>query len=452
MGRRAITALLLVPLLLGMTSCRPKPVVELPVEGNITDLAVDYIARLAKGDFSAASVLHDAGMRTALPGNKLAEVWQGIIAQFGSYQNQLGTEIGRIHEFDLIFVTVHFERAFVRFRVVFNSNKQVAGFFIDSVEDSLTHLYQAPSYALHDSYTESEVIIGSGQWALPATLTLPAAPSPHPAVILVHGSGPHDRNETIGPNQPFKDLAWGLASQGIAVLRYDKRTKVHGARMDVNSITVWEEVVEDAVEAVRFLQADPRIDSSGIFVLGHSLGATVAPRIAAATEGIAGLILLAGASRPLEDVILDQVTYLGSTGHLPEGEAAVAEVRAQVTRVKSPNLSVNTPREQLPLGIAAPYWLDLRDFSPVQAARDLGIPLLVLQGERDYQVTMADFALWQQALHAQPGVHFKSYPALNHLFIAGEGQITPQEYYRPGNVAREVIDDITRWLRERMAK
>ena len=131
-------------------------------------------------------------------------------------------------------------------------------------------------------------------------------------MILVHGSGPHDRDETIGPNKPFRDLAHGLASQGIAVLRYEKRTKEHPVRMamSVNTITVKEETIDDAVAAFEALKSQEKIDPKRIFVLGHSLGGTLLPRIGKAKDGIAGFISLAGSTRPMEDLVLEQTRYI----------------------------------------------------------------------------------------------------------------------------------------------
>lgn len=172
-------------------------------------------------------------------------------------------------------------------------------------------------------------------------------------MVLVHGSGPNDRDETVGPNKPFKDLAWGLASQGIAVLRYDKRTLVHSQSIDAQTLTVQEETVHDALAAVEVLRNHPDVDSASVYVLGHSLGATLAPKIGAAAPELAGLILLAGATRPLEDLILEQVTYLVSLDPSEEAEAELAKIEEQVARVKDPDLLANTPADDLPLGIAA---------------------------------------------------------------------------------------------------
>jgi len=271
-------------------------------------------------------------------------------------------------------------------------------------------------------------------------------------VVLVHGSGPNDRDETIGPNKPFRDLAWGLASQGIAVLRYEKRTKQHAAKFTEDvlvKLTAQEETVDDALAAVALLRQTKGIDPSRVYVLGHSLGGYLLPRIGSADPRIAGLISLAGPTRPLEDISLEQITYItGLDGTpTPEEQAGLDQLADQVARVKDPGLSAATSAADLPLGIPASYWLDLRGYSPADAAKELQAPMLILQGERDYQVTTADFEGWQSALASRSDVQFKLYPELNHIFVAGEAKSTPAEYNVEGHVAEQVITDIAEWIK-----
>jgi hypothetical protein len=294
--------------------------------------------------------------------------------------------------------------------------------------------------------------VGSGEWALPGTLTLPVGDGPFPAIVLVHGSGANDRDETVGPNKPFRDLAWGLASRGIAVLRYEKRTKQYAAKFTGEGrakLTVKEETVDDALAAVALLRQTKEIDPARIYVLGHSLGAYLLPKIGVADPQITGLIGLAGPVRPLEDLILEQYTYvLSLDGVSAEERAQLDELAAQVARVRDPGLSATTPAVDLPLGIPASYWLDLRGYNPAEVAKGLTQPMLILQGGRDYQVTVVDFEGWQSALasRSSDGTRLKLYPNLNHLFMAGEGKSTPAEYEIAGNVAEEVIVDIADWI------
>ncbi len=101
------------------------------------------------------------------------------------------------------------------------------------------------------------------------------------------------------------------------------------------------------------------------------------------------------------------------------------------------------------MGIPAFFWRYLRDYDVVGTAAKLRMPVLILQGERDYQVTLEDFAGWKKGLAGRGNVTFKSYPALNHLFMTGKGKARPEEYEAPGHVAREVVDDIAAWVKTR---
>jgi dienelactone hydrolase len=215
----------------------------------------------------------------------------------------------------------------------------------------------------------------------------------------------------------------------------------------MKNLTVQEEVVEDAVLAAKLLLE--RKDVSKVYVLGHSLGGLCAPRIARAEPRIAGLVIMAGPSRPLEDLVLEQAEYQASLADEDDAEAAkklVEGTKAQVALVKSKDLSEKTPASDLPLGIPPSYWLDLRGYEPAQVTKELKKPVLVLQGEADCQVRVADFDGWKKALEGQEGASFKLYPKLNHLFIAVEGKSTGKEYLEGGHVEAAVIEDTARFL------
>jgi uncharacterized protein len=309
-----------------------------------------------------------------------------------------------------------------------------------------------PAYVDPGAFTETEVTVGAAPWELPGTLSMPVGEGPFPAVVLLAGSGPNDRDGTIGPNAPLRDLAWGLASNGIAVLRYDKRTKVHGAAMAsaAAEVTVREEVIDDALAAVDRLRATPGVDPGRVTVVGHSLGAYLAPRIAAeAGSKVAGIALLAANSSPLSRVILAQLEYLASAegGADPQAAAHLPAIREQVDRAESADLSPTTPASELPLGVPAAYWLDLRAHDPVAIARGLAVPMLLVQGGRDYQVPPSELAGWRSALAGRSGVTYREHAALNHLLIAGDGPSRPAEYAVPGHVAAEVVADLGAWVR-----
>ncbi len=268
--------------------------------------------------------------------------------------------------------------------------------------------------------------------------------------MLLGGSGPGDRDETLGRNKPFKDLAWGPASRGVAVLRFDKVTHAHPEEVPkADGFTVADEYVPHAVAAVHLLRHHPAADTGRVFVLGHSLGGTVAPRVAAAEPSIAGLVILAGGTQPLHWATVRQVRYLASLD--PETAAAaqpaIDAMSRQARMVDSPGLSRSTPASELPFGVPAPYWLDLRGYDPVAVAEALGKPILILQGGRDYQATVADdLAGWKAGLAHRPDVTIRVYDADNHLFFPGSGPSSPAEYEPAQHMDPAVVADIASWL------
>jgi len=267
--------------------------------------------------------------------------------------------------------------------------------------------------------------------AVAGTLSLPRGSGPWPAVVLLSGSGSHDRDETIGRNKPLKDVAWGLASRGIAVLRLDKPPQ--------RVATVYEEYAPAALAAVGLLRQ--RNDIGPIYLLGHSLGGTVAPRIAAACSDIAGLILLAGGAQPLHRAMVRQFRHIGAP------DATIEAVTRQADLVDSPDLSPSATATELPFGVPATYWLDLRAYSAPATAAALEVPILLCQGARDYQVTVADdLRLWQSELADRSNVTIRVYDADNHLFFPGSGPSTPAEYEPAQHVDPTVIADIAAWL------
>lgn len=302
-----------------------------------------------------------------------------------------------------------------------------------------------PSYADPTKYTERELTVAG----LPGTLTLPRTAAAVPAVVLVAGSGPHDRDETVLANKPFRDLALGLATRGIAVLRFEKRT--YGKNLttlgDPTQITFDRETVDDAVAAVSVSMAVSGVDPARVYVVGHSQGATAAPRIAEHEPRVRGLVLLAAPARPLEDLLLEQTRYLASIDRSNQdaANAALAELEKQVARVKSVDLASASPKE-LPLGVPASWWLSERDYAPLSTAKQLKKPLLLLQGDRDFQVTATDFALWKSELGNETWASLRMLPGLNHLFETGSGEPSPSEYEKPSHVSEVVITQIADFI------
>ena len=408
--------------------------------------AVDVVDRLASGAVDPVLAQFTDQMKAAVDPASLRSLFPSLVGQIGAFKEQLGARTETRGEFTVVLVSCSFERATVDVQVVFDPQGRIAGLAVRP--PAPTTSYEAPSYVTPSAFRSDPVTVDAGGWPLPGTLTVPVGATPVPGVVLVHGSGPHDRDESIGPNKPFRDLAEGLASRGIAVLRYDKRTRTHAARVrQLADFTVKEEVVDDAVAAVELLRETSGIRPDRVFVLGHSQGGMLAPRIGAAAPELAGLIILAGAARSLEDSIVEQTRYLALLdGTISAAEQAQIEEMEKLARAVRA-LQPSDPPPATPL-FSAPtsFWIDLRGYDPPAAAARLDLPMLILQGERDYQVTMADLARWRTTLGSRDTVRIESYSTLNHLFMAGSGPADPAEYAAPGHIAGEVIDDIADWI------
>ncbi len=330
----------------------------------------------------------------------------------------------------LVTIPLHWPAVSLNFLVSWNKDGQIQGTWLRPPEPG----WQPPGYSHAGSFTSSEVTVGSDEWKLPGTLTMPKGSGPFPAVALVHGSGPNDRDETVGGARVFRDLAEGLASRGIAVLRYDKRTLVYKAKVIADpDFTMTRETVDDAVRAAELLRSTDRIDGRRIFVAGHSQGGYMMPRIMERAPWLAGAVIMAGNVRPLDEIIVEQSEYLANLGSL------TAAQQAQVDALrKNPGLALASLPQK--------YRQDLDGYHPAAEAAALNVPMLILQGERDYQVTMKDFDLWKAALGERKNVTLRSYPNLNHLLEAGRGSSSPAEYEKPGHVAEQVVEDIAAWI------
>jgi len=316
-------------------------------------------------------------------------------------------------------------------------------------------------------YTAEPVIIGAdGEWALDGILTVPRGAgrrNPVPAVVLVHGSGPADMDSNVFGNRPFFDIADYLSANGVAVIRYNKRTYTHGPRMLEtmgDSLTVWEETVEDAVLAAELLRADPRVDANRIYVLGLSMGGMLAPNIHASGGNFAGLILLAGTPRSLPEIMLEQ---LRTIVNLTVDQGPIMDMQmAQLDALEElfaaiPGMTAEEARAtQIPIGggATAYYFRDLETRAFADYIRKADVPVLVMQGGRDFQVLAdRDFVIIRELLEGRSDVTFRLYDDLNHLFMHTEATnfIEHSEGITQtrGHVDARVLRDIADWILSR---
>ena len=301
-----------------------------------------------------------------------------------------------------------------------------------------------------------KVILGKGtEYPLNGLLTIPdGTTGPVPAVVMVHGSGASNMDEKVMKLTPFRDLADGLAAYGIASLRYDKRTFVHGRKMmkaGAANMTVKEETIDDAVLALEMLRNDRRIDSNNIFILGHSMGAMLAPRIDAEGGNAKGLIMMAGTPHRLEDIVLRQLEQsrkgnpvlgfvTGLEGKyfakkfsglydMSDGEAKKKKFAGNITLYSFKEMGQKT---------ASDYLLESSK------------PVLIMQGGRDFQVLADDdFKAFREQLADRGNITYKLYPELNHCFVPAiydDILKASKEYSVERHICEDVISDIAEFI------
>ncbi len=423
-----------------MTSAEPQTVAL-----TILDLA-------RAGQFTDIRDRFAPSLRPMVTADVLKAAWDAEVAQLGPVHS-VGTPASEPvnGHVTVVRVPVHFDRGTLTLQVSLTAAGELAGLQLTPGDDSGPPVpWEPPTYTAPDRFDEQDVTLGDGPLAVPGTLVLPKTAGPLPALVLLAGSGPLDRDSTIGKSKPLKDLAWGLASRGIAVLRFDKVTYAHPEQVRANrDFTVADEYLPHALAAIRLLRAHPAVAPERVFLAGHSLGGTIAPRVATSDPSVAGLVILAGGAQPLQWAAVRQIRYLASLDPATAAAAqpAIDAMTAQAEQVDSPGLSPDTPDNQLPFGGPAPYWLDLRNYDPVATATALDMPILICQGERDYQATMADdLTRWQTGLHARPTVTIRTYPADNHFFFPGTGPSSPAELAAPQHLDPQLVTDINDWI------
>ena len=310
---------------------------------------------------------------------------------------------------------------------------------------------------------EEKIIIGENtQYPLNGLLTLPDdTAKPVPAVVFVHGSGASNMDEKVGKLTPFKDLAQGLARHGIASVRYDKRSFAHGFKMlrdkDLE-VTVKTETIDDAILATELLKKDSRIDPERVFIIGHSMGGMLSPRIDAEGGNYAGLIIMAGSPRKLEEIILDQ------------NEAALRSTKGFVNWIVKKQVAkfaamfdgmyelsdAEAKKKKMGGGTTLYYFKEMGEHAAPTYLSSCEKPILIMQGEKDFQATAEkDFAAYKQLLAGKENVTFRLYENLSHAFVPsvyGDIMKAKQEYNVEQHIGENVTVDIANWVKQQYSR
>lgn len=354
---------------------------------------------------------------------------------------QLGLQLGKFkkvieisREKETYYYYSEFEKMMLDIEITFDGSQKIAGFFFKPHKTITTEIRLGKEYNVMSNGIE-----------LKGTLLVPEKNNLKKLALFVHGSGPNDRDESIYDNKPFRDIAEKLYENGVASYRFDKRSYSNPESFTEKS-TIDDEVTNDVVNLISHFKANPEFKDYELTVIGHSLGAHVMPRIANQSPTIAKIVLMAGNARKLDQLILEQYDYLYSLNPSEEFKKEVQDTKEKIAFLNSNAFTLESPKEKLPLNVPPHYWKSLLEYHPLTEVQKVKKPILILQGERDYQVTMTDFNLWKQALQKNKKAQFISYPTLNHLFMEGTGKSQPAEYAIKGTVNPTVINDIFNFI------
>jgi pimeloyl-ACP methyl ester carboxylesterase len=373
-----------------------------------------------------------ANVQSKMTSDQLSLIWQGIKTQLGSFQSSALVE-HRPHKDTLIFerLLCRFDKGEILFDCYSGKNaKKVEGLFFRPLE------YRLPTYADTALFREKVMIFHRGQEVHRGVLTWPNKQASAPMAILIPGSGPVDADVTVGSNKIFKDIAYGLAANGVASVRFDKATFTNN---NFKPTTLEDEYQADINFYIKKFSLSDSVVS--ISLVGHSLGTLAAIQAAAKHGKINALILMATPYQSTLDLIIAQSQYLKSLN--PTLAATYDELIASAKNAKS-----DAPLDtlNLPMGLSKRYWSSLDADTFISTLSKLKQRTLFLQGDRDYQVPLADYERWKSRFGKRKNVQFRNWPDLNHLFLPGSGASSPTEYLNAGHVPIEVIKSISEFI------
>ncbi|WP_318848359.1 DUF3887 domain-containing protein [Chryseobacterium sp. JV558] len=370
----------------------------------------------------------DPSIAGQIPVEQLKAITEQLQGQIGSLKTILEVN----NEGNIYYYYSEFEKTKLDVQLTFGENNKMLGFFL------------VPHKTIEKPDEKTTLKIKSDAIELNGTLLVPPSNNKKKLVIFVHGSGAHDRDETIGENKPFKDIAEYLLNNGISSYRYDKRTYSYPEAFNEKS-TVEEETINDAVNAAQYFKNNADYKGYEIIILGHSQGAYMMPKIVEKAQ-VSKYVFMAGNARPLQDLLVEQYDYLHSLDSSKVPAEAVQEIKKQVAYLNSSQFTLSSPASELPLGQSAAYWKYLKEYSQLNEVKKIKAPMFFAQGGRDYQVTEKDFNLWKEALKNDKTAIFKLYPTLSHLFITGSGKPSPKDYETKGKVDEQFLKDLTQFI------
>lgn len=430
-----------------LTACTNTSSSSLPkdVDSRLEDAKNVYNLFL-DGSYSEVEAKISEDAKDSLSEEKLKEGYEQVIESTG-----VPGEIKYIDTDNNLTVSIRANGDKKEFRMVlvYSSKGDIVGLYFSAGGDITT-----PPKGI----VEEDIIIGEGgDYPLKGKITYKEGLTrKNAAVILVHGSGPNDMNESVGNTSMFSDLAYGLAEQGIVVIRYDKRTYAYGGQMSQlqtdGTLTVEQETIEDAILAKQLAESQELIDPNKIYLLGHSMGGMLAPRIdKEADSSFAGLIIMAGSPQKLWEIMKDQNdAVIASMDDGAQKTLATKQVKAEVEKAQNiDNGTLEEAKGQTAFNLPGVYIKDMDSYDASSILNETSKPVLIMQGTDDFQVSATkDFVMYKTNLTNRSNTVFKLYQGLNHLLMVSKdpGKGTTEEYKNENNVDTQVIKDIAEFI------
>ena len=303
--------------------------------------------------------------------------------------------------------------------------------------------YEAPAA----NFKEYSIEIGT--YGLYGRLTMPIGADSPPVAILIHGSGQWNYNSAFGGMHMFKDIAHGLAEQGIASIRYNKRYYQHPP-MPYDA-TIWDETIYDASYAINYAARHENLGE--VFIIGFSQGGIAAPHIAYIHPEVSGIVSLAGSPRSFFEIVTSQSEFLRHRAaemdvNIPS--RLVAALLNQIMNIDENTLPVTysfLSEQAMSLGFPISFLHSMEALDTYSVINNIDIPFLILQGEEDLQIHAAyDFLAWKELLHDRENAAFILYEGLNHFFAPHIPELGFHQSAAEANVDTQVIEDIAVWI------
>lgn len=397
--------------------------------------------------FSDIEKLVDSTYRSYYSAITLERDWAELTGTYGEYESAKPVHFEANEYYNFMAYKIKFAYLPYIFNISFNNKGEIIYLSFMAAHK----MYVAPDYVDVSKFLDKKFHTINGMYDLAGILSVPNREEKSPLIIILPEAGPTDKDGSYGENKPYKDLAWGLATNGNAVYRYEKRSNDYGmfmlkAKNAYENYTPREDLLDDLYKIIDTLKTLPNIDPEKIYILGHGQGGMLCPIIAKERKDVKGIIMMGANAKRIQETMIDQFEYL--TTVTPGKKAEYDEQTINAKRSMDKKLNPLTEHHLMPYNVQATYWIWLNQYNQVEVAQKLKKPMLILHGNRDYQTNMENLALWRKSLKKNPNATILDYAKLNHLFYPGESESTYSEYTSLiSNIPGYVIEDICTWFK-----